>query len=129
MGKVVFFIMKKIIQIVVMGLLLSGCASNYKTINANSQLTVDSTNFMVPKNTSRIYFLTGSCDAPLKKWDCPGAGVCDSMRVARLLLAILHCQILFLSLWSFRCSLRSETGSSPLLSFAPFCSLHLLRST
>ena len=66
--------MKKFLGIVVLGLLLTGCATNFETINANSQLTNDSINFKVPKNKSRIYFLTGSCDAPLKKWDCAGAG-------------------------------------------------------
>ena len=66
--------MKKILGIVVLGLMLSGCATNFATINADSQLSNDSINFNIPKNTSRIYFLTGSCDAPLKKWDCEGAG-------------------------------------------------------
>ena len=66
--------MKKLLGILALGLLLSGCATNFVTIDADPQLTNDSINFNIPKNTSRIYFLTGSCDAPLKKWDCAGAG-------------------------------------------------------
>ena len=66
--------MKKYLIIILLFLFVVGCATNFKTINANSQLATDAINFNIPKNTSRIYFLTGSCDAPLKKWDCAGAG-------------------------------------------------------
>jgi hypothetical protein len=66
--------MKKLISIVALSLLLSGCATKINTIQATSQLSKDAFNLKIPNNKSRIYFLAGSCDAPLKKWTCSGAG-------------------------------------------------------
>ena len=66
--------MKKILGIVVLGLLLSGCATKVTTIQAESKLSKDAIDFKISENKSRIYFLAGSCDAPLKKWTCAGAG-------------------------------------------------------
>ena len=66
--------MKKLLGIVVLGLLLSGCATKVATIQAQSKLSKDAIDFKIPENKSRIYLLAGSCDAPLKKWTCAGAG-------------------------------------------------------
>ena len=66
--------MKKLICIMVLGLLLNGCATKVVTIQAQSKLSKDAIDFKIPENKSRIYFLAGSCDAPLKKWTCAGAG-------------------------------------------------------
>ena len=66
--------MKKIFGLISIIFILSGCATKVTTIQADNKLTVDAYSFKIPDNTSRIYFLAGSCDAPLKKWDCAGAG-------------------------------------------------------
>ncbi|MDA9663451.1 hypothetical protein N9T65_01070 [Candidatus Pelagibacter sp.] len=61
--------MKKLLGFVILGLLLSGCATKVATIQAQSKLSKDAIDFKIPENKSRIYFLAGSCDAPLKKMD------------------------------------------------------------
>ena len=66
--------MKKLLEFIILGLLLSGCVTKVATIQAESKLSKDAINFKIPENKSRIYFLAGSCDAPLKKWTCAGAG-------------------------------------------------------
>ena len=66
---------KRFLGILVLGLLLVGCASTpLITKKADPNLYNEAINFSISENISRIYFLTGSCDAPLKKWDCAGAG-------------------------------------------------------
>tara|TARA_B100000941_G_C28453710_1_gene526604 strand:- start:351 stop:881 length:531 start_codon:yes stop_codon:yes gene_type:complete len=66
--------MKKILAVVVLGLFVSGCATKVVTVQATSQFTKDVLNFKIPNNKSRIYFLAGSCDVPLRKMTCAGAG-------------------------------------------------------
>ena len=66
--------MKKIILLLSIIFILTGCATKVTTIQANNNLASDAYSFKIPESTSRIYFLAGSCDALLKKWDCAGAG-------------------------------------------------------